>query len=247
MGQAVDANLAALGGDGLGIAAIDADKILPVRLGRRQPLRELDAHARLGGIDIGFVVENTEPVLGDQRVVGIARARIVDERQTCFQRLNRRTPLLATLEGFVQRHQCCSLLRVRRGSVVGDPGARAGIDRTIIALAANVGINWRCEQRISESQPGCCIIRLGHCRLPQQLDLGNRVGGLARPGGRLGNQLAGGFLAGLVDRLECRLIALRIGANVGWRKHRGRTCLGGRRGLLSQGREGGTKRRQSNR
>ena len=90
--ETVDAELLVLDCDVLRLATVERDELLQITGGGRQPLGEVDAHARLGRIRLGFVVDDTETVLGAELIERVLRLVVRDELDARRQCLDRGAP-----------------------------------------------------------------------------------------------------------------------------------------------------------
>ncbi len=200
--EAIDAELLAVGRNGLRVLAVDGNELREVDLLVREVLGELQAQARGGGLRFGLVVDHAEAVLGAQLLVGSAHLAVVGEREARLQSIDRGAPERAALERVAEHGERTRLVAVVLRSAVGDVGGAGGVHRQVVALVAFLGINVDGEERAREPDPGVDVLAVGD-------DCGGEV---ARSPARIG---AKPFLSGLAQLWRLFAGGLPVGLEVG--------------------------------
>lgn len=181
MGQAFDANLAALRLDGLGRGTIQRDERGIIDAVLHQRLGKLHAGTRADAIRIHRIVDDAETLTRAQIGIGRPGLCIVGKREAFLIGIERRAIILGSLKGLRQPVQGLGAGADRAAQLVGIDGSGSGLSRYRIIIGDLRGLfrQFRPERTIVGCDHKGLFIgrdRIGNiacgCLLPRRLHEG---------------------------------------------------------------------------
>ena len=182
--EALDAQLAVLGGQSGLVLAGDGDERREVDATAGKPFGELEAHPRRGGVRIDRVVEQPEAVFLAHAFVLLTDVGDFAQIERDAKRIQRRPPHRAVGIAACDHHQAVGFLGgISATALIGDVGGGGGALEQFGAFAIVAWTNL--QHGFGEAQPVGAVVRRGDDKLPENLHAGAEVvaleGGVSFP------------------------------------------------------------------